>query len=150
MSKRSMSSTTRSFIICIIQSLVTIIILSMIMAAVLMKFKDPTGKLPILALITMLISAAASGFVSSKLNPTGKLSFSLLSALSVTLIMLLTGLVASAGHLSGSAFMNYLCYLAIYALLSYFTTKGKRHRRRRSLAHKNSPVYKNRGAFCLN
>jgi hypothetical protein len=49
----------------------------------------------------------------------------------MTLIMLLCGIIVSAGRLSGGAFMNYGCYLGTYALLSYIGMRAKDRRKRK-------------------
>jgi ribose/xylose/arabinose/galactoside ABC-type transport system permease subunit len=94
---------------------------------------DPTGKIGIFTLIMLIVSSAVSGIFTSWQNPTEKIGFSMTAALGITLVMLLSGIIISAGKLSGGAFMNYGCYFSIYTLFSYLGSKGKGRRRKRKM-----------------
>jgi hypothetical protein len=92
---------------------------------------DPTGKIGIFTLIMLIVSSAVSGIFTSWQNPTEKIGFSMTAALGITLVMLLIGIIISAGKLSGGAFMNYGCYFGTYALLSYLGMRAKDKRKRK-------------------
>ena len=111
--------------------MVTILILTMILAWISISTLDPTGKIGIFSLTSLIISAVISGLFASWQNPTDGVGFSIVSGLGMTLIMLLCGIIASAGRLSGGAFMNYGCYLGTYALLSYIGMRAKDKRKRK-------------------
>lgn len=131
MSKKSGSSVGRCFIICLGFSMVTILILTTILAWISISTDDPTGKIGIFSLISLILSATLSGLFSSSQNPTDGVGFSVIAGLGMTLIMLLCGIIASAGKLSGGAFMNYACYLGTYALLSYIGMRAKHNSKRK-------------------
>ena len=131
MSKKSGSSVGRCFIICLGFSVVTILILTMILAWISISTVDPTGKIGIFSLISLILAAILSGLFASWQNPTDGVGFSVVSGLGMTLIMLLCGIIASAGKLSGGAFMNYGCYFGTYALLSYIGMRAKDKRKRK-------------------
>ena len=136
MSRVQKGSVGRYFIICYIISSVMIVALSMLMSGVALMTKDPTSLIGIFSLLSLIISAALSGFANAKLNPTEKISFPLTVCLAVTMTMLFTGVILSKGHMSLGSLMNYLCYFGIYALLSYFGAKGgRKHKRKRLTAH---------------
>ena len=119
----------RSFLICFGFAAFVLLILSMIMAAVASTSDDPTGKIGLLALLAMLISAAVSGIFTARFNPEGGIAFASLTSLLVVLIMLLCGVIVSSGRLSGGAFMNYGCYFGVYVLSAFLGKKRTRHHR---------------------
>ena len=131
MSKRTGGGIYRLYFICLAISLLGVVVLSMITAAILSASTDPTGRIGIFSLITLILSACLGGLVSSGLNPTEKPTFPLTVALGVSIVMLISGVILTAGHLSLGAFMNYGCYFGCYALLSYFGGKGGRSKKRR-------------------
>lgn len=132
MSKKSSRSVGRCFIICLGFSMVTILVLTMILAWISISTDDPTGKIGIFSLIALIIAATISGLFASWQNPTDGVGFSVISGLGMTLIMLLCGIIASAGKLKGGTFMNYGCYLGTYALLSYIGMRAKDKRKRKA------------------
>ena len=131
MSIKSGRSVGRCFIICLGFSMVTMLIFAMIMAWISISTDDPTGKIGIFSLVSLIGAAVASGIFASKINPTDDVGFSVIAGLGMTLIMLLCGIIASAGKLTGGAFMNYACYLGTYALLSYIGMRAKHNSKRK-------------------
>ena len=111
--------------------MVTILIFAMIMAWISISTDDPTGKIGLFSLVSLIAAAVASGIFASKINPTDDVGFSVIAGLGMTLIMLLCGIIASAGKLTGGAFMNYACYLGTYALLSYIGMRAKYNSKRK-------------------
>ena len=107
-----------SFIICFGFSAFAILAFSLIMTAVAMSTEDPASKIGIFALISMLTAAFVSGIFTSKFKGDGGLGFTALLSLMVVLIMLLINVIISGGRVSGSAFMNYGCYLGVFILSS--------------------------------
>jgi putative membrane protein (TIGR04086 family) len=104
---------------------------SMIMAAILLRSNDPTGRLGLLSFVVLIFSAAVGGFATAKLNPTKKLRFSLTVALSACVIMMLIALISTKGHLSVASFMNYLCYLGVFSLFAQLGGRSKKKNRRK-------------------
>ena len=119
----------RCFIISFCSSILVLIAISMIMAAIAMANEDPTGKIGLFSLISLLLSAMISGLLTARLNIDKKLGFSLTVALGVALLMLLAGVIVSAGRMSGGAFMNLGCYFGLFALSAYLGGRKSGHRR---------------------
>ncbi len=120
-----------SFLICLGVSGGTILLLSMVGAAIAAALDDPTGNLGLISLAVMLISAAVSGVFSTRMKGEGGLPFSALVALTVVLIMLLINVIVCAGKVSLGAFMNYLCYLGVAVMAAFLGKKRDKHRRRK-------------------
>lgn len=119
---------TVTFVICLAISALIIIFLSVIFAFIANASGDPTGNLGLFSLTTLIVGAAASGFISAKIKKEGALIFSTLVALALTLIMLLVCVIMGGG-VSLSAFMNYLCYVGVAALSAFIGSREGRHKR---------------------
>lgn len=128
--KADLSGTGIGFLICFIISALLIFFFSFISALILNKIDDPTKNIGLFSLVAMLFSAAASGIVCSRLYGEKGMRFASLVALAVVLIMLLINVIVNAGKVCGGAFMNYGCYLGIYALCGYLCRKNGRRKRR--------------------
>ena len=120
-------SLARRFIICLGISVGVLLTLSLIGAAIASMLDDPTENLALLSLIIMLISAAISGLVSTRIKGDGGAGFSGLVALSLTLIMLLINVIACAGKISAASFMNYACYVGVASISAYLGRKKNKH-----------------------
>ena len=102
---------------------------SLIMSAVAYSSADPTGKIGIYSLVSLIVSAALAGFIASRLSDS--VGLSTLTALATVLILILVGAVISGGKLGLGALMNYLCYFGVATLFSLFAKKRvRRHKRR--------------------
>ena len=119
----------RTFLICFAISVLLILLFSLISAVIVGSLDDPTKSVGLFSLATMLLSAAVSGVVSSRIKGEGGLKFATLVALAVVLIMLLVNVIISNGKVSGGAFMNYGCYLGVAALSAFLGRKRSGHRR---------------------
>ena len=119
------------FLICFGISVISILVTALIAALIVARLDDPTAKLGIFSLIAMLISAAISGVITTRVAGDGGTRFALLVALAVVLIMLLINVICYGGKVSGGAFMNYGCYLSVAALCAFIGKKtGRRPRNR--------------------
>ena len=117
------------FLICFGFSLAMILICSLIMALVANSSEDPTGKIGIYSLVSMTVSAIAGGIFSSRMRGDGGVLYALLVSLAIVLVMLLIAVITCSGKVSGSAFMNYGCFLATSTLAAIF---GKKRNVRRN------------------
>ena len=117
------------FLICLGFSAGVMILVSLIMALIASATKNPGGLAGILALATMIISAAAGGVFTVKMKSDESILYPMLVSLSVVLIMLLVAVILCGGKVPGSAFMNYGCYLGVYALASVLGKHKPTHRR---------------------
>ena len=125
------AGTAKLFLICFAISVILILLFSLISSAIVGSLDDPTESVGIFSLGTMLIAAALSGIISTRIKGEGGLRFSTLVALSVVLIMLLINVIISSGRVSGGAFMNYGCYLGVVALSAFLGRKREGHRKHR-------------------
>ena len=130
MSKAQKRGAARAFIICLALSILTILAISTAMTAVLMAGSDPTGKIGIFSPLTLILSAIIGGIISAKMRVGDGIGFSLTVAFAVCLVMLIFGMILSGGKIGGGAFMNYLCYFAIYSLLSYLVGRRRSVKKR--------------------
>ena len=132
-SKRSADGNkiAKTFLICFAISVLLILIFSLISAAVVGALDDPTESVGLFSLISMLVSAAMSGFINTRIKGEGGTKFSLLVGLSVVLIMLLINVIISEGRVSPGSFMNYGCYLGVCWLCAFLGRKRDRHRKHR-------------------
>lgn len=117
------------FLVCLAISILVILLLSMISAIILGTLDDPTSLVGLFSLGSMLISAAISGVVCSRLKGDGGLSFATLVALAMVLVMLLINVILCGGRVSGGAFMNYGCYMGVSALSAFLSRKRIGHKR---------------------
>jgi lysylphosphatidylglycerol synthetase-like protein (DUF2156 family) len=115
------------FLICLGISSLAIIGLSFAFALVANGLEDSTGNLGIFSLVSLLLGAAAGGFVSAKIKKEGALVFSALVAVAVVIIMLLI-CVISCGKISGGAFMNYGCYMGVAVFSAFLGSRERKHR----------------------
>ena len=119
----------QKFLICLAISILVILLLSMLSAIILGTLDDPTSLVGLFSLGCMLISAALSGVVCSRLKGDGGLSFATLVALAMVLVMLLINVILCGGRVSGGAFMNYGCYMGVSALSAFLARKRVSHKR---------------------
>ncbi len=125
----SNSNTAITFLICLGISLSAVILLSCLFALVANTSKNPTGNLGVFSLCALLISGAVGGFISAKIKKEKAMTFSALIALAVVAIMLIICIIIK-GKLSGSAFMNYACYMGIASFSGFLGSREKKRRRR--------------------
>lgn len=121
----------KSFIISFCLSFLIILLLSLLSALIAGSLDDPGKVIGLFSLGSLLVSAAVSGVVSSRIKGEGGLKFAILVALAVVLIMLLINVIVCSGKVSGGSFMNYGCYMGVAALSAFLGRKRDRHKRHR-------------------
>ena len=119
------------FLISLALSLGILLVTSLVMSAIAYSSPDPTGKIGIYSLVSLIVSAAVSGFLISRLSGSGSVGMAALTSLATVLVLILFGAIASGGKLGVSALMNYLCYFGVALLFSLFGKKRERRHRRR-------------------
>ena len=112
-------------------SVIMLPLFSLLAAFIAYSGEDPTGVIGTYSLIALLLSAAVSGFITSKMKGEGGWRTVLLTALTVVLIMLIAAVIITGGTPEISALMNYLCYIGISVLSGYLALPRKKHRRRK-------------------
>ena len=119
------------FIPCLGLSLLLVPAFALIGAALASASNDPTAKVGLYSLLSLLLAAAVCGFIVSRLSAESGIKIALLCALAVVMIMLLISVIVTGGAPSASALLNYGCYLGVYALTAILGKRrgGKRRRR---------------------
>ncbi len=126
--KRTKGSVYQSFFICLISSAAVMVIMAIVCALIASGLDDPTEHLGLFSLGVMLLSAAVSGIISSRMQ-NGSITFSALVALALVLIMLLIDVIICKGKVSLGAFMNYGCYMGVATMSAFLGRKKEKHKR---------------------
>ena len=112
-------------------AMAALLLFSAIFSGISMLTDDAVARLPLFALLTLIISAAVGGAVSTRTVSDGRLSLALLSALLAALIFMLIGTIIGKGHLPLSVFLNFAIFVGVFGLSSYLFKKrdfGKKRR----------------------
>ncbi len=128
--KKISRSSYTDFMKCVIICALALPVLSFIGAAIANALNDPTAAVGTVSLIALILCALVCGAVCTRVVG-GELKIPLLSALFVTLIMMIIGLISNRGALPSSAVMNYICYFGVFALASLLLRKRKSGRVRK-------------------
>ena len=135
--RKKESGKGRFFLISLAISLGVLILTSLVMSLVAYASPDPTGNIGLYSLISLLLSAAVSGFIISGRYGERRIAMTALISLATVLILIIFGMVASGGRLGLGALMNYLSYFGVAVLISLFSKgrQGKRHKKHKHKAH---------------
>ena len=112
-------------------AMAALVLFSAIFSGIAMLTDDAAARLPLFALLTLIISAAVGGAVSTRTVSDGRLSLALLSALFAALIFMLIGTIIGKGHLPLSVFLNFLIFVGTFGLSAYIFKKRNGGRKRR-------------------
>ena len=112
-------------------AMAALILFSAIFSGISMLTDDAAAKIPLFAILTLIISAAVGGAVSTRTVSDGRLSLSLLSALLAALIFMLIGTIIGKGHLPLSVFLNFAIFVGVFGLSSYLFKKRDSGKKRR-------------------
>lgn len=118
------------YLTSLLVSSLSLIFVAVISSLIINMLKNPLGATDVGSLLVLLLSAALSGLVISRLGGDGKLLSVLLSSLSVSALLMLIGLILSEGAVGGRVILNYLCYIAIAVFAAYLGTFKKKGKRR--------------------
>ena len=108
-----------------------ILLIAFILAFVSSMTKNPTSLTGGLALVTLLVSGAVSGFGISKANSEGGALVGILSSIITVAVILVIGLIASAGKLNLGVFLNLIAYMMTATLAAILGKKRIKRRKRR-------------------
>ena len=109
----------------------TIIATAFILALISSLTKDPTSLTAGLSLATLLISGAVSGFVISRANGEGGALVGISAAVISAALLIIIGLIMSAGRLKLGVFINVVAYLSVAVFGSILGKKRIKRRRRK-------------------
>ena len=112
-------------------AMAALLLFSAIFSGIAMLTDDAVARLPLFALLTLIISAAVGGAVSTRTVSDGRLSLALLSALLAALIFMLIGTIIGKGHLPLSVFLNFAIFVGVFGLSAYIFKKRDGGRKRR-------------------
>ena len=112
-------------------AMAALLLFSAIFSGISMLTDDAVAKIPLFAILTLVVSAAVGGAVSTRTVSDGRLSLSLLSALLAALIFMLIGTIIGKGHVPLSVFLNFAIFVGVFGLSSYLFKKRDKGRRRK-------------------
>ena len=112
-------------------AMAALLLFSAIFSGISMLTDDAAAKIPLFAILTLVVSAAVGGAVSTRTVSDGRLSLALLSALLASLIFMLIGTIIGKGHLPLSVFLNFAIFVGVFGLSSYLFKKRDSGRRRK-------------------
>lgn len=108
-----------------------ILLVTFILAFISSMTKDPTSLTGGLSLAALLVSGAVSGFGISKANGEGGALVGILSSIITVAVILVIGLITSAGKLNLGVFLNLIAYTMTATLASILGKKRIKRRKRR-------------------
>lgn len=103
-----------------------LLLFAVLFSAVAMLFDDIAAKIPLFAMVTIIVSAIVGGAIVSRGVNNGKTSLSLLSSLMAALIFMLFGAIIGEGALPFSVFLNFIIFVGAFTLSAYLTRKRER------------------------
>ena len=125
-------SAVRSILLGIAISAALMTALAFVSSLIASATKDPVALIGPLAIGTVILTAIISSAITSRRMSDRGILYAVICALGISLLMLLVGLIASRGHLSGGVLINCLCYIGTSAVSAFvFKNRGKRSRRSR-------------------
>ena len=104
-------------------SLLSVLSFSILFGIIAMLFNNITGVIPLFSMLTVILSAALSGVIVSRMITNGNLGLSVLSFLLSWLILMLIGVIINKGSLPLSVFLNLVIFVGISTLCSYVFKK---------------------------
>ena len=109
----------------------SLVICAFVMALIAYSGEDPTKKVATFSLLTLIISAAVSGIIISRMKGDGGVKLAGFGSLALMILLLVIALITEKGSVPPSAFMNYGCFVGISLLAAYLGRKREKRRKRR-------------------
>lgn len=116
----------------VIISTLTLIAVSFICSVVASLNANPSALIGTMTLVSIILSAAVGGSIITRICGEEGVKITTLTALLVSLIMMLIGLISNHGALPTSGIMNYICYLltsVFFGVVARRRAGAKKHRR---------------------
>ena len=110
-------------------SLAVVVAMALLLAVLAYFTNDPTATTGAFSLLTLLISGAVSGFVTSRVNGEGGSLVSAVSAVIAALLILAIGLIWRGGLLPLGAVLNTVAFTVISCASAVL---GKKKKKRKS------------------
>ena len=124
-------SGARALVFGIIFSIIFFIATALICAVILSRTENPTAHTGLCGMIALFVTAAASGFATSRYKGEGGMLPAVLSSLFVALVMLMIGLVSGNGKLPLLSIINLGAFMVIGAIFAALGRKKERKRHRK-------------------
>ena len=124
-------SGARALVFGIIFSVVLFLATSLIGAVILSRIENPTAHTGLCGMIALFVTAAASGFATSRYKGEGGMLPAVLSSLFVVLVMLMIGLIRGGGGLPLVSVINLGAFMVISTLFAALGRKKERKRHRK-------------------
>ena len=122
------------FIKCTVVCAIVLLTVSLIGALAASLTESPVSYVGIAAFVSLIVSAAVCGVLSAKMMK-GEIKIPIFSALFITLVLMIIGLIVNRGAVPKSAAMNYVCYLAVFSFVSLLS-RGLGKKRSKKFRHK--------------
>ena len=119
-----------SYLICFGAAVASVVLFSFIMALVASLTENPGGLTDILSLVALVLSGAFCGVFVAKFYKQNSIYFAALVSLAISLIMLVVCIIVN-GKVSGSALMNYGCYISVAVFSAFLGSREKKRRKHR-------------------
>jgi uncharacterized membrane protein len=100
-------------------------------ALILSRTEDPTGHVGLCGMAVLFITAAVSGFTTSRYKGEGGVMPAVLASLFFTLVLLMIGLIGGEGKLPLVNVINLLTFMIISAVFALLGQKREKKRRRK-------------------
>lgn len=121
----------RALIFGIIFTVAVFFTAAFVCALIISRTENPTGHIGLCSMIVLFITAAASGFATSRYKGDGGMLPAVLSSLLFALIVLIIGLVGGKGKLPLINVINLGAFMLISALSAALGRKREKKRRRK-------------------
>lgn len=121
----------RALIFGIVFAVAVFFISAFVCAIILSKTENPTGHVGLCGMVSLFVTAAASGFATSRYNGEGGVLPAVLSALFFALVVLMIGLICGKGKLPFINVINLGAFMIIGALSAMLGRKREKKRRRK-------------------
>ena len=110
-------------------ALAVVVVTALLFSALAYFTADPTAMTGAFSLLTLLVSGAVSGFVTSRVNGEGGSLVSAVSAVIAALLIIAVGLIWRGGLLPLGAVLNTVAFTVISCASAVF---GKKRKKRKS------------------
>ena len=121
----------RALVFGIVFAVAVFFVTAFVLAIILSKVENPTEHVGLCGMVSLFVTAAASGFATSRYKGEGGVLPAVLSALFFALVMLMIGLICGKGKLPFINVINLVSFMIIGTLSSMLGRKRERKRRRK-------------------
>ena len=121
----------RALIFGIFFAVAVFFVTAFIGAVILSRAENPTEHVGLCSMVVLFITAAASGFATSRYKGEGGVMPAMLASLFFVLVLLMVGLIGGDGKLPLVNVINLIAFMIISALCALLGRRRERKRRRK-------------------